>query len=298
MTRALRVPELEWASRAGQGALTPYGWIDGQLDETLTEFGQSTEGSESEEATFRHRQYTAVLPPSVARAAVAAQQYGLVTGWEVLQLLFARPEWLVAARRYLWSSQSPVPARLSTLAATFGVEPALHRFQPSRLTRLVALLPVWHRHRGTVPRAVEVLAACDQEAAFGVWATRQTHGPAPTTPAIADEVFAARSAGWWLARQVGGSAPALRISGGYLRFQPTQSPAFELLREDALIAWRPGHPVSHDALRLLPAWTSVRLVAPAAARHESPQELGSEPGVGSDVKLAVVEHDAIDNGRT
>jgi hypothetical protein len=297
MTRALRVPELEWAHRSGQNSLSTFGWIDAQLDETLTEYAQSTD--EGPEPTFRHRQYVAALPPSVARAAITSQQLGLVTGWEVLQLLFARSEFLVSGRRYLWSAQSPVPARLSWLAATFGVEPALHRFQPTRLTRLVGLLPVWHRHRGTVARAIEVLAACDQETAFGQWATRDVHGPRPESPAIGDEVFAARSASWWIARRQGEAAGAYKISGGYLRFQPEGDCGFELLREDALIAWRPGQPLPHDALRVLPAWCSLRLVAPVTGPPASNPAGKSATAEPAPVLMAVVEDGAAtDNGRT
>lgn len=259
---ANRLPALEWSHRAGAGELDGLEWVDALVDPSLTALGQaSAQGDESRPSLFRHVPYAAFLPPPAVRAAMAAQARGEVSGWEVMLLLYARVEWLLASRRYLWSPQTPVPALLSVLVETFGIGPTLHRNAPERLGRLAAMLPVWHAHRGTVAKAVEVLDTCGEARQLAGVATLATHGEAPTEPALQDEVFACHDAAWWSHRVRGGATPTYRVEAGLMRFQPKESAdqRYALQREDVLVDWKPGGALPIDAVRLLPAWMSMRL---------------------------------------
>ena len=90
---------------------------------------------------------------------------------------------------------------------------------------------------------------------------------APTAPPkhpLVGEVLSCRSLAWW-ARRAAAPEPEshLRISGGYLRFQPESEPSWRLVREDVRVGWTPGTPLSPLATRLLPPWACYRIVAEA-----------------------------------
>lgn len=260
-TLAARVPALEWAHQASANELERLEWVDTRLDPELMAMRQSRSGPN--DLRFRHMPYLRHVPPVVVEAALEAQAEGRATGWEALVLLFARMEWTIRGRRYLWAPFSPIPRLLATLVETYGVEVGIHRNDPQRLARLTALLPVWHPHRGSVSRAREVLENCDadKDLAGAISADGDSGGEA--APRLADEVFACHDATWWAHRSTGEADPEYRITAGFLRFQAVDATAFALRREDVLIHWTPGRPLPHHAVRLLPAWMVVRLAAPS-----------------------------------
>jgi hypothetical protein len=255
-----RVPTLEWSHRAAAGELEKLEWVDTRLDPSLTAMSHSM--GEAKSHRFRHMPYLRQVPPVIAQAAVSAQAQGRVSAWEGLQLLFARVEWTIRGRRYLWSPFSPVPRLLASLVEAYGVEAGIHRFDGDRLARLTALLPVWHPFRGTVSRAREVLAACDMEAELAGAVSSDGDAGGAEAPNIADEVFACHRLDWWTHRSSPGCRPEYRITGNFLRFQPEAGGGFALRREDVLIHWQPGRPLPREAIRLLPAWMVIRLAAP------------------------------------
>jgi hypothetical protein len=260
---ALRTPQLEWTHQAGAGSLEGLRWVDARLDPQLAELRQVPSGVAPGAMTFRQQSYLRYVPGVVVEAVMAAQAAGRPTAWEGMALLFARVEWLVAVREHIWAPHSPVPLLLATLVETFGVEATIHRNDPERLARLAALLPVWHPHRGTVARAREVLEVCDLGAELAMLADR-AEVAAGKGPRLEDEVLAAHHLEWWAMRAEKGVIAEHRIQGGLLRFQPRSGPRFDLLREDVLLAWQPGSSLPHDAVRLLPAWTVVRLAVAAS----------------------------------
>lgn len=255
-----RVPTLEWSHRAAAGELEALSWVDTRLDPRLAPMRQVAKPGKP--TRFRARQHLEHLPTPLVEAATDAQSKGRTTAWEGLQLLFAGLEWLVEGRRYLWAPFSPVPRLLATLVETYGVEPAIHRNDPERLSRLAALLPVWHPFRGSVRRARELLDTCDLADQLDGAVGADGESGEGEAPDLRDEVFACHGLHWWDHRSETSSETEYRISGGYLRFQPENGVGFAIRREDVLIHWQPGRPVPHDAIRLLPAWTSVRLAAP------------------------------------
>ncbi len=253
-----RVPELEWSHRASAGELEQLSWVDTRLDPELAEMRLTEEGREGK---FRQMPYLRYLPDVVVEAAMAAQKDGRVTGWEAQQLLFARVEWTIRGRRYLWSPYAPVPRLLATLVEAYGVEAAAHRFDPDSLSRLTALLPVWHPFRGSVSRAREVLGACGLEDSLAS-AMSVDDAAVDDAPELGDEVLACHRLEWWAHRATRGARPEYRIAGNFLRFQPEAGDGFALRKEDVLIQWQPGQSLPRVGIRLLPAWMVVRLAAP------------------------------------
>ena len=260
-TLALRDADGEWCHLHQAGELEGVGWVDARLDLEL-EGGRQVLTSDGY-LLFRHRALLRTLPRWVAESAVDAQKRGEVTAWEALQLVFARMEWLIRTRRHLWAPWSPVPRLLASLVETFGVEPQIHRYDPDRLSRLAALLPAWHPHRGTLKRAVELLATADEGDALAGAADLEG-STQPDAPRLGNEVLVVHGIAWWRHRAAEGAEPMYRISGGLVRFQPRSGPSFNLTREDVLFAWTPGTALPQNALRLLPAWTVVRLTAPTS----------------------------------
>lgn len=259
---ALREPALEWATRSGSGELEDLGWVAAEVSPELRPLRQFDD--ESGRRRFRHYPYTLFLPPAVAQAAEQLQRAGHPTAWEGLVLLFARTEWTMASRDYLWTPSSPAPALLGSLVEAFGIEAALHRRDPDTLRRLTALLPSWHPTRGTVARARDVLESCELQHELESVTTLDESGRIPRSPKLDDEVFTCHVALWWQLRRQDRSAPEYRITDGYLRFQPADDAAKWVLRkEDVLLTWRPGGDVPKAALRLLPSWSVVRLVVGA-----------------------------------
>ncbi|MFH1466860.1 MAG: hypothetical protein ABIO70_20925 [Pseudomonadota bacterium] len=267
---APRLPPLAWAHRSAAGSLEGLAWVDADPDPSLTPFRQ-VEGEDGVRR-FRHLPYAAYLPPAMAEAAETAARRGQPCLIQAAIMLMARPEWLVAARPWLWSPLSPVPGLLRFLVEAFGVDPALHTGDPAVLARLAALLPDWHPERGTVERAREVLACAESEEHQLSVAFLQRDGPRPRAVPLADEIFACHDAAWWQRRDPGGARQELRVEGGLLRFQPREAPPFELLQEDLLLSWRPGTPAPTHLPRLLPIWMNLRLVVPAAPRAPLPRE--------------------------
>ncbi|HMV65219.1 MAG TPA: hypothetical protein PKA64_00115 [Myxococcota bacterium] len=257
---ALRVPALEWCHRAGSGELGDLEWVDVRLD---PELGAERQVRLADGVLrFRQRALMRDLPGVVSDEAVSAQHGGEVTAWEGLALLLARAEWLVKGRGHLWAPFSPAPRLLATLVETFGVEAPIHRYQPERLARLAALLPTWHPHRGTLARAREVLSTADESASLANAASVDELGGAEASrdlPRLRDEVLVCHSLGFWTHRAEPGAEPVYQISGGLVRFQPRSGPHFALRREDLLFAWSSGSALPHHAVRLLPAWTVIRL---------------------------------------
>jgi hypothetical protein len=254
---ASRDPQLEWAQRSAANELEGLAWADGALETDALPYQQMEE--EPNDRSFRHMPYAAFLPPSVAEAALLAQSRGRVTAHEGLQLIFARLEWLVASRRYLWSPLSPVPRLLAYLVEAFGVDPPLHGDRPEVLSRLAAYLPRWHPLRGRVDKALELLAEADTGEEPLAVAHVDQDGPAPDKPAIRDEVLRCRSADWWRRRRQDGAQPSYRIHDGLVLFQPDEGPVFELQQEDVLVEWDPDKALSRNLMRLLPAWAEFRL---------------------------------------
>lgn len=262
---ALRLPELEWSSRSAAGELQQLSWVDTTLRSESVELAQVELGGGK--TAFTSGGYLSRLPGPVLEAAQELQASGRVGGWEVLSLIFSRMEWMVASRRYLWSPSSPVPRLLGTLVQTFGVEANCHQYDPERLARLTALLPSWHPHRGTVARAREVLGTCGMSDQLKkVRTCRPAENKGRGLPRLSDEVFVCHEQKWWDNRHFGEAVPLYRIESGVVRFQPRDGDNFELRREDVLVAWNVGQPIPREAIRLLPAWTVVRLAAPTGRK--------------------------------
>ncbi len=262
---ALRLPELEWSVRSATGELQQLSWVDTTLRSEAIELSQVDQGGG--QVAFTSGGYLARLPGPILQAAQELQASGRVGGWEVLSLIFSRMEWMVASRRYLWSPSSPVPRLLSTLVHTFGVEATCHANDPERLARLTALLPTWHPHRGTVARAREVLETCGMSDQLEkVRTCRPEENKGRGLPLLSDEVFACHDQKWWENRHSGEATPVHRIEDGVVRFQPQDGDNFELRREDVLVTWKVGRPIPREAIRLLPAWTVVRLAAPTGRK--------------------------------
>lgn len=234
----LRVAPLEWALRSGRGEARALGWVDTEL---LARGRSFTVVGDTLAPRFRHVPYGAFLPRPMLDAAREARERGEPTLLEGLILLFARPEWLVAARRYLFTACSPVPPLLVGLVEAYGIPRELHRADPAVLGTLLPRLPGWYPHRGDPERALALLEPAIGEP-LPVEVARE-QGP---------ESFACRSAGWW--RERGGHGP-LVIRGGVASVDPPATP-----RPDVPLRWR-GSPGAFpaDLLRLLPVWASVRL---------------------------------------
>jgi hypothetical protein len=253
----LKVPALEWASEAASGEMDDLAWVDSTIDSSSKPFAvvNTADGWK-----YRHRPYAYFLPRSMALAASNAQQNGEPTVMEGILLLFARTEWLIASRPYYWSPLSPVSELLGILSEAFGVGAEIHENQREVLARLVARLPTWYPHRGTISRARQLLEETVGEKLEIQTAHIDTDGPNPLLPAISDEIFACRSAEWWARRKEKGSNMHYRIGNGMLKFQPEEGGGYPLIREDIMIGWREGRKFPLKLLRLLPIWTTIRIV--------------------------------------
>lgn len=246
----LRIAPLEWALRSGRGEATALDWVDTAL---LARGRAFTVVGEAEAPAFRHVPYGAFLPRPMLEAAQEARERGEPTLLEALLLLFARVEWLVTARRWLFTTSSPVPPLLVGLVEAYGIPRELHRAEPAVLATLLPRLPGWYPHRGDPERALALL-----EPALGE--------PLPVEVARhvgeeVDEAFACHAASWW--RERGDGHGALAIRDGVAVLVPTGA-----TRSDVPLRWRV--PTAPDApgggarfpgelLRLLPVWATVRL---------------------------------------
>lgn len=272
---ATRTPILEWAHRSANGEVDGLSWVSTTIHPDFHPFRHFVEDGEHR---FRHRPFSRWQPPSLVESTMKAQAAGVPTAWEALSLVFARTEWLMAGREYLWTPHSPEPLILSTLVESFGIEAALHRRSKDTLRRLTALLPTWHPYRGTVPRAREVLRICGMDEQLQHATTLAESGKTPARPAMAGEVMTCHVGSWWKLRRQPESRCELRIQGGLLRFQPeADEQKWVLRREDVLVEWNEGAKLPKEALRLLPAWSVVRL-----ARRLPPSPKKTEKGASAD----------------
>jgi hypothetical protein len=254
---ALRTPDLEWAHRAANGEMEGLSWVAAEIHPDHKPWRQFDQAGERK---FRHRPYSYWQPPSLVQASMEAQRAGVPTAWEALLVVFARTEWMMKTRDYLWTPHSPQPLLLGTLVESFGIDSSLHQRSPDVLRRLTALLPTWHPYRGTVPRAREVLDLCGMSDQLKNATTEQESGKIPKKVDMEGEVMACHVDRWWSLRRQAESSSALVIQGGLLRFQPKEDDQkWVLRREDVLVEWSAGGALPREALRLLPAWSVVRL---------------------------------------
>ena len=80
-----------------------------------------------------------------------------------------------------------------------------------------------------------------------------------TPEGIADEVLVCHRTEWWEARAASSTPSiALRVDGGFLRFQDPKSTGFPLRREDVLAIASPTKPLARTVSRMLPGWITVR----------------------------------------
>ncbi len=246
-----RAAMFEWAHRAAAGTLGQ-DWVEvGGTREDPPFSLVLRDGA----LRFRHVPYAAFLPALMAEAAREAREAGEPGLLELLERMLARLEWLVATRQLLWTPLSAAPEGLAPLLEAMGIDPEVHQEDPEFMARAAALLPAWRQARGTLQAALRLLSHAPLPA---VSAPAQPASDAPAGPALADEVLVCRDERWWSARQEGAAPPELRISGEHVRFQPASQP-WGALPEDVLVSWLPEEPLPQALLRLLPAWTSLRL---------------------------------------
>jgi hypothetical protein len=249
-----RQAAVEWSQRNGAGELGDLAWVDARVRSPAEPF--STDG-----ATFHHLPYGRFLPRALADEIADGQEAGDATLLEAVLLLFARPEWIVQARRLLWTPISPAPGLLAALCEAYGIGVELHEDDPVRLQRLAARLVLWFPRRGEVGPALELLSEALGEPPRQVIAHVDGAGPRPVAPPLTEEAFTCRGAAWWARRSDPGARPRYRIGQGVLQFQPRQDqPGFPLVREDVLMSHRPGESVPRDLLRILPVWATLRVV--------------------------------------
>ncbi len=261
-TLALQEPTLAWSQAAAAEQTEGLEWADPSLDPQALPL--TARQASKTRVVYQAGSVTAVIPPSVAQEAWGAQAAGEATAWEGLQLLFARPRWVVASRGLLWSSSGAEPRVLASLVEACGVERSVHQLDRARLRRLAALMPSWRPYRGTVERAGEVLEAAGlgNQTSGVLKANAPADDEEATAPsATAGEIFACHGASWWSCRRVEDARPALRVSAGLVRFQPRMGAAFAVRREDVLAEADPSRPLPTDLYRLLPVWTTVRPVS-------------------------------------
>ena len=247
-----RVAALEWATAAANGDLEGLDWVDANLDPFLESFQveQKEDGKK-----YRHRPLGYFLPTIMARMAHASQKNGDPTILEALIYLYAKVEWLSATRKYFWSPSSPEPKLLPLLAEVYGVGQELHRNDPRALSRLIARVPSWHKGSGTAEKAKELYTQI-----IGRSLPIQARQSVDSTE-LPHEVFMVRDWKWWKGHQQEKSQPKLRITSGFLNFQPNQQEEqYRIVREDVFIVWKIGTSFPKDFLRLLPIWACVRII--------------------------------------
>lgn len=251
-----RLPELEWAHRSAAGTLVGLDWVEPGLDrEAPATRVLPGEGGRR----FRGANLAAQLPVPLADAILAATEAGETPLLDGVARVLAPAEWMILARTRLWTPVSPAPALLARLVEAYGIGVELHRGQPERLARLAARLPAWHPMRGRLECAIALLNGALDEPLDTLCSQISLDGMEPAAPPLADEVLSARSLDWWRARAEPGATPQYRIERGLLRFQST-GPRYGLLREDVLVAPTGDAVVPGALLRLLPVWTSLRVV--------------------------------------
>lgn len=294
---AARLPEAAWAHAAAAGQLDGVRWVEDRVEaeegsgEPFS-FGPQDEGA----PRFRGLVLEDYLPPAQVDAIRAAERRGFPSLLHALKYALGEPSWLIRTRASLWSPTSPRPMLLRGLIEAYGLGVELHRGDPEVLARLAARVHQWYPQRGHLGYARRLVDAAGLKTSSEDLLHREDSGPLPRT--AREEVFAARGALWWAARQQPGATMHLQLRDGLLRCQPPSGPGFALLQEDVLLSWQrpavapapaapcaptfadgwwtpppPARPspspapaagepaLDGSALRLLPAWTSLRVAA-------------------------------------
>ena len=230
---------------------------------------------------YSHRPYGYFLPTIMARQAQAAQQNGDPTVLETMLYLYAKVEWMTAARRYFWSPMSPEPKLLSLLAEAYGIGTEIHHNNSQALSRLIAKISTWHKEAGTSQKAMEMLCDIIQRESF-------VHNPPikaldyqskMVELELGEEILSVREREWWEQRAQPDSKTKYRLNkAGFLCFQPkakesrieeerskkeerekVKKEQYSLAKEDVLIKWKYKRDFPLDFLRLIPMWSSVRM---------------------------------------
>lgn len=250
-----------WARASAAGELRDEPWVDLDPDPTLPPFRVQ---ERPDGPRYGHMPYAAFLPPPMARALVEAHRRGEAGIFEAVLVMMARPEWQVASRSLWLTPLSPEPMLLAELVEACGVDRAVHRGEAEVLARLAALLPQWRLRRGELAAALRMLEDGAGEHLADPVQQGPSTAPPPAALAPSAEAMACRAASWWTARLQGPQGPSLWIRGGVLRCTPEASPTAPLRRlpQDLCLAHSPGSPPPQRLLRLLPAWTSLRLFLP------------------------------------
>ena len=294
-----RLPDSAWARDAAAGALVGLDWVEDAV-EPESGSAEPFTMCESEGGVTRYRSLILedYLPPAQVDAIRSAERKGFPSLLHGLKLALAGPAWLVRTRAQLWSPTSPRPLLLRQLVEAYGLGVELHRGDPEVLARLAARVHQWYPHRGHLRHARRLVEAAELSTSSEDLLHREDSGPLPGS--ARGEVFAGRAALWWGMRQQPGAKQHLQIRGGLLRCQPPTGPGYALVQEDVLLCWqrpappRPAAPTPEplltdgwlnpallspapsppsrpadasaialdgSALRLLPAWTSLRVAA-------------------------------------
>lgn len=294
-----RLPEQAWARAAAAGQLVGLDWVEDRVEpEEAPSEPFSIAPQEGGPDRFRSLILEDYLPPAQVDAVRLAERKGFPSLLHGLKLALAQPAWLIRTRSQLWSPTTPRPLLLRRLVEAYGLGAELHRGDPEVLARLAARVHQWYPHRGHLRYARRLVEAAELSTSSEDLLHREDSGPLP--PSARDEVFAGREALWWGARRQVGAAMHLQLRDGLLRCQPPAGPGFHLLQEDVLLTWQrptpaapaasepaplfvdgwlnpaclsapddpppptpqPGAPaLDGSALRLLPAWTSLRVAA-------------------------------------
>lgn len=153
-----RTPELEWLrvlQRLMMESHSP-GHGASRLSKAAVEAWEQTRDAYGIDADVLHRRLRQTLPEMLV-----SEQEG-VTGpgpsqLELIERVLAPLERLVATRQHLLDERSPVAALQQYVVERMGVDATVHRFDASRLPRLVAALPRWLPRRGDARAAVALL---------------------------------------------------------------------------------------------------------------------------------------------
>ncbi len=267
-TLAPRLPETAWAHAAAAGHLEGVSWVDTRVESGAEPFSarELPEGG----TLYSSLILEDYLPPAQVEAIRAAERRGFASLLHGLKQLIATPAWLIRTRALHWAPTSPQPLLLRRLIEAYGIGPELHKGDPQVLSCLAARVHHWYPHRGDLGATRRLVEEAGLVASAEDLLHRDDVGEIPRV--LRDEVFACRDAHWWACRATPNAVPSLQIRDGLLRLQPRSGPGYVLLREDVLFCWTPearqGSAVGIDitALRLLPAWTTLRVAAVESER--------------------------------
>lgn len=227
----------EWALRAGREELGD-DWVDAELRPEGRPFAVVRDEAG---LRFRHLPLADDLPGPMVEAAEAAQEAGEPTALESLHRILARAGWLTSSRALFWTPYSPVPALLAQLVESYGIDAELHERDPDALAKLLVHLPSWFIRRGQLQPALDLL-----EAALDNAVPARVDPPGPTT-------FACRSAAEW--HRIG-TPGTPTIQDGWVVATTPEAPR----DGDVALGWVPADRFPHELLRLLPAWSTARVV--------------------------------------